>query len=109
MEYFDSYGVANLLPEINKFIVEMPPFNHVGYNFVNLQNFSDESIFCLWISLLYFAMKHKKPELCVTDFYKAYPNNGHDQHINELHVNQTVAPGTALCPCVVSSHQLTNR
>ena len=25
-------------------------------------------------------------DLCVTDFYKAYPQNGHDQHKNELYV-----------------------
>ena len=31
-------------------------------------------------------MKHKKPDLCVTEFYKAYPQNGHDQHTNELYV-----------------------
>ena len=74
IEYFDSYGVANLLPEINKFIEEVSPFNPVGYNFVNLQD--------LWIACgyhcLYFAfMKHKKPELCMTDFYTVYPHNGH--------------------------------
>ena len=26
IEYFDSYGVANLLPEINKFLEQMFPF-----------------------------------------------------------------------------------
>ena len=29
VEYFDSYGVANMLPEINKFIEEVSPFNPV--------------------------------------------------------------------------------
>ena len=50
VEYFDSYGVANLLPEINKFIEEVSPFNPLGYNFVNLQDFSDDqSIACVYI------------------------------------------------------------
>ena len=86
MEYFDSYGVANLLPEINNFI-EISPFNLVGYNFVNLQDFSDDQSVACGYYFLYFAfMKHKKPELFVTDFYKAYPNDGRDQHKNDLHV-----------------------
>ena len=72
VEYFDSYGVANLLPEINNFIEEISPFNLVGYNFVNLQDFSDDQSVACGYHCLYFAfMKHKKPELCVTDFYKA--------------------------------------
>ena len=87
VEYFDSYGVANLLPEINKFIEEVSPFNPLGYNFVNLQDFSDDQSIACGYHCLYFAyMKHKKPYLCVTDFYKAYPQNGHDQHKNELYV-----------------------
>ena len=87
VEYFDSYGVANLLPEINKFIEEVSPFNPVGYNFVNLQDFSDDQSIACGYHCLYFAyMKHKKPDLCVTEFYKAYPQNGHDQHTNELYV-----------------------
>ena len=87
VEYFDSYGVANLLPEINNFIEEISPFNPVGYNFVNLQDFSDDQSVACGYHCLYFAfMKHKKPELCVTDFYKAYPNDGRDQHENDLHV-----------------------
>ena len=87
VEYFDSYGVANLLPEINKFIEEVSPFNPVGYNFMNLQDFSDDqSIACGYHCLNFAYMKHKKPDLCVTEFYKAYPQNGHDQHKNELYV-----------------------
>ena len=87
VEYFDSYGVANLLPEINKFIEEVSPFNPVGYNFVNLQDFSDDQSIACGYHCLYFAyIKHKKPDLCVTEFYKAYPQNGHDQHMNELYV-----------------------
>ena len=87
VEYFDFYGVANLLPEINKFIEEVSPFNPLGYNFVNLQDFSDDQSIACGYHCLYFAyMKHKKPYLCVTDFYKAYPQNGHDQHKNELYV-----------------------
>ena len=82
MEYFDFYGVANLLPEINKFIEQA-----VGYNFVNLQDFSDEQSIACGYHCLYFAcMKHKILELCVTDFYTVYPHNGHYQHLNELHV-----------------------
>ena len=87
VEYFDSYRVANLLPEINIFIEEVSPFNPVGYNFVNLQDFSDDQSTACGNHCLCFAyVKHSKPDLCVTDFYKAYPQNGHDQHKNELYV-----------------------
>ena len=87
VKYFDSYGVANLLPEINEFIEEISPFNPVGYNYKNLQDFSDDQSIVCGYHCLYFAfMKHYKPELCVTDFYKVYPNEGRKQHDNELHV-----------------------
>ena len=71
----------------NMFTEEISSFNQVGYNFVNLQDFSDEQSIARGYHCLYFAyIKHKKPELCVTEFYTAYPDNGHDQHKNELHV-----------------------
>ena len=79
MEYSDSYGVANLLPEINKFIEEVSPFNPVGFS-------DDQSIACGYHCLYFAYMKHKQPDLCVNEFYKAYPQNGHDQHKNELYV-----------------------
>ena len=86
VEYFDSYGVANLLPEINHFIEEVSPFNPVRYNFVNLQDFSDDQSICGYRCLYFAFMKHKKPELCDREFYKAYPDNGRVQHENELHL-----------------------
>ena len=71
----------------NKFIEEISPFNPVGYDFVNLQDFSDEQSIACGYHCLYFAfIKHNKPELRVTEFYTAYPDNGHDQHKNKLHV-----------------------
>ena len=87
VEYFDSYGVANMLPEINKFIEEVSPFNPVGYNYTNLQDFSDQQSVVCGYHCLYFAfMKHLKPDLCVTDIHTVYPEQGKNHKINELHV-----------------------
>ena len=71
-----------MLPEINEFIENVSPFNPVGYNYVNLQDFSDgQSVACGYHCLYFAFIKHKKPDLCVTDFYTMYPDNGRNQQI----------------------------
>ena len=54
----------------------------VEYNYTNLQDFSDQqSIACGYHCLYFCLVKQNRTDICVTDIYEAYPDEGKYQHL----------------------------